>query len=332
MSISPIIGAPNSFTAIDEAFVTTEIVEPEWNKNQTMSTAIPEDTAFEKVTVTEPNASGMPIKRTVELPKQMDKNQDPMESFLAGSGAGDYTSEKEKFVEVPSTQPRPIDTQSRTYKENQIYSPGYFQRALDVMRGRRNSESYSAHTSLRKDNLENTNYGESSHSKSLGTVSSKEIGSTQGSFNMDANLARYNGIGHPGTRRASLGSADVRSALGPVDAPYNIYGSTHPSAVGRKGNDRHDTIIGDLDRGYHNALDSLKHVIGWDTPNSEVARTQPPVVVDSASQNINQLVAPRSPAEPKFDYTFRNGPSSPPQQDHASQLKASTDQEFPLLI
>jgi hypothetical protein len=63
-TISPVIGAPNSFTAIDEAFVTTEIVEPETNNNEQMqkptyiSTAIPEDTVFEKVTVTEPNASG----------------------------------------------------------------------------------------------------------------------------------------------------------------------------------------------------------------------------------------------------------------------------------
>lgn len=329
-TISPVIGAPNSFTAIDEAFVTTEIVEPGSTLDQMQeptytSTAIPEDTVFEKVTVTAPNASGMPIKRSIEMPMQMDKENDTMEAFLVGGGVGDYATEKEKFVEVPS-QPRPLDTHAVSYKENQVYSPGYFQRALDAVRGRRNSESYSAHTSLRKDNLENTNYGESSHSRSLGVVSAKEINSTQGSFNLNANLVNHHGIGHPGTRRASLGS---------IDAPYNIYGSTHPSVVGRKGSDRSDSIMDDLDRGYHNALDSLKHVIGWDkhtNPASaqNAAQFQPRPVVDSAAENFSQLEASKNSSDPYLNYMPRGG--QPQQQSHASPLSSLTDQEFPLLI
>lgn len=231
-TISPVVGAPNSFTAIDESFVTTEIIEPEYAKDSNanmMSKSSPQMTP----NLTENFYTGSAIENNKELQKNF--QQYDKEMF----------NQRDAKYEQPAAPPRiqQLSNSPKGAPVQQLYSPGYFQRALDAFRGRRNSESYSAHTSKTGSNLERTIFGESSHSKSLGMVTVREVDTPRA---------------QPSPTRTSEH----------VHVPYNIYSSSHPSVYGMK-SDRNEGVMEDLGRGYTNAMTSFRRVLGYESPRSK---------------------------------------------------------------
>jgi hypothetical protein len=244
-TISPIIGAPNSFTAIDESFVTTEIIDDKNNNNNTHDS----------------NTS-----------MQMDKNKN---THFKDSDYSTYEKEKHEQTHVPE----------KSSLENQVYSPSYFQRALDVLRGRPNSSSYSAHTISTPPKPEHRNLSTSTHSENPRMESSKEF--------------------HPPSQS-------------------HMVASNQPSEMGRNEQVHSDSILEDVGRGYHHAVDSFKHALGLDHTATQPTQstqmqsqpTQVPVVDSAAQSNLVTGEQGREESQPA----------------DGNILSTLTDKEFPLLI